>query len=130
MSSSLDTNGGRVLATLRQRAGLTQVELAKLAGVSRSMVAQLEIGERRPSKKILQAMCQAVRASEDDERQLLAAYDFLPSGQTPEQIVTLLRADKHLSAEQVERIAALVREAYVKEVSSRSVREDDDAATH
>jgi len=110
-------DGGRFLAELRQQAGLTQTELAERAGISRSMVAQIEIGERRPSRKMLRALGQGANASSEEEDRLFAAYDFIPSGQTPEQIAALLRADKQLTAEQAERIAALVREAYEREMN-------------
>lgn len=107
-----DAGGGRVLSSLRQKAELTQTELAKRAGISRSMVAQLEIGERKPSRKVLKALCAAMNSSEDDERQLLVAYQYSPLGETPEQIEAFLRADRNLRPEQVQSIAALVREAY------------------
>lgn len=109
-----NTQGGRLLASLRQKANMTQLELAKEAGVSRSMIAQLENGERRPSQKLVRALCHAMNVSVEDERQLLLAYDMAPSGQTPEQIAAFLRADKNLTHEQAEQIAELVREAYRK----------------
>lgn len=109
-----NTNGGRLLAKLRQDKGLTQTELAKRAGVSRSMVAQLEIGERSPSRKLISGLIKAMNGSGEDERQVLLAYEFKPSGQTPEQIAAFLRADKNLSAGDAERIAQIVREAYEK----------------
>jgi len=105
-------NGGKLLAELRRRYDLTQAELAKRAAISRSMVAQLEIGERWPSQKLVRTMCRAMNAAADDERQLMLAYEFRPTGETPEQIATFLRADKNLTPEQAERIAGLVREAY------------------
>lgn len=107
-----DVRAGRVLSLLRQKAGVTQTELAKSAGISRSMIAQLEIGERKPSRKVLKAICAAMNVSEDDERQLLLAYQYSPIGETPEQIEAFLRADRNLRPEQVQSIAALVREAY------------------
>lgn len=113
------TNGGELLASLRQKAGLTQKELAEKAEISRSMVAQLEIGERRPSQKLIRELCRAMGASVEDEHQLLLAYDFSPSGETPEQIKALLRADKNLNPDQVDRIANLVREAYEKALSQK-----------
>ena len=58
-----------------------------------------------------------MNASADDERQLLFAYDFRPTGETPERIATFLRADKNLTPEQAERIAELVRKAYERAVA-------------
>ncbi len=114
ISQSSNIQGGKFLASLRQKVNITQMELAKRAEVSRSMVAQLEAGERRPSQKLARALCQALQVSLEDERQLLLAYDITPSGHAPEQIAAFLRADKNLTLEQAERITALVREAYDK----------------
>jgi transcriptional regulator with XRE-family HTH domain len=111
-------NGGKLLAELRRRYDLTQTELAKRATVSRSMVAQLEIGERRPSQKLVRTLCRAMNAVADDERQLMLAYEFRPTGETPEQITAFLRADKNLTPEQAERIAELVRKAYESAVAN------------
>jgi len=110
-------NGGKLLASLRQKAGLTQVELANKSDVSRSMIAQLESGERRPSQKLIQALCRSMHVTLDEERQLLLAYNITPSGHTPEQIAAFLRADKNLTQDQAEKIANLVREAYEKAVT-------------
>ena len=117
MASPTNIKGGKYLASLRQAAELTQSELAERASISRSMIAQLESGERRPSRKMLYTLCRALNMTKEHEQQLLAAYEFLPSGQTPEQIAALLRADKNLTPEQVEQITALVREAYEKALS-------------
>ncbi len=116
MATSQSTNmqGGKLLASLRQKANITQAELAKRAEVSRSMIAQLESGERRPSQKLVRALCEVMQVSVEEERQLLLAYEITPSGHTPEQIAAFLRADKNLTDEQAERIAELVREAYEK----------------
>ena len=114
-----NTDGGKLLASLRQKAGLTQIELAKRAEVSRSMIAQLESGERRPSQKLIHALCQSMNTSVEEERQLLLSYNITPSGHTPDQIAAFLRADKNLTNDQAERIAALVREAYEKALSGQ-----------
>jgi transcriptional regulator with XRE-family HTH domain len=115
-------NGGKLLAELRRRYELTQAELAKRAAISRSMVAQLEIGERWPSQKLIRTLCSAMNAAADEERQLLLAYEFRPTGETPEQIAAFLRADKNLTLEQAERIANLVRKAYEKEFAAEEER--------
>lgn len=115
MSGNIE--GGQLLVEFRLKAGLTQVELAKKAQKSRSMIAQLEIGERNPSRKLLHSLATAMSLSEDEYQQLLLAFEFKPSGPTPEQITAFLRADKNLDPEQADRIAALVKEAYEKAVS-------------
>lgn len=111
------TDGGRLLADLRQHASLSQADLAERAGISRSMIAQIERGERRPSRKLLHKLAEAMRTPSEKEDQLIAAFRFVPFGQTPEQVAALLRADKNLNLEQAERIAALVREAYERAVA-------------
>ncbi len=118
--------GAQLLAALRQQAGLTQIELAQRADISRSMVAQLEGGERRPSRQMLRLLCRAFNASEEEEQRLLAAYAFLPPGDTSDQIVALLRADRNLTYEQVERLGRFIREAYANELNYRVERSDND----
>lgn len=111
-ASQSNLNGAKLLAKLRIDARLTQAELAKQAKVSRSMIAQLEIGERRPSRKLIHSLCRAMHISEKDEQQLLLAYEFSPSGQTTEQIAAFLRADKNLTPEQKEALTKIIREKY------------------
>ena len=113
-SADLKTDGGQLLAWFRQEAGLTQTELAKRAQKSRSMIAQLEIGERRPSRKLLSELCQAMNVEPEAKRQLMLAFDYSPEGETPEQIEAFLRADKRLSYEQADAIVQIVREVYAK----------------
>src|SRR5260370_20629888 len=88
-------NGWKLLASLRQKSGLTQVELANKADVSRSMIAQLESGERRPSQKLIQALCRSMEVTLDADRQLLLSYHLSPSGHTPEQIEHFLRTSNN-----------------------------------
>ena len=113
-------DGAALLTVLRQRARLTQGEFAQRADVSRSMIAQLEMGERRPSRKLLARLAEAIPLSSEDEDRLYVAYGFTPSGETPEQIAAFLRADKHLAPEQAEQIASLVRRAYEQALRERS----------
>lgn len=104
------------LAELRSQAGLTQSELAQRANMSRSMIAQVEMGERRPSRKLLARLSTALALNAETEHRLYVAFGYTPDGDTPEQIAAFLRADKHLSPDQAERIAALVRQAYLDEL--------------
>ncbi|MEM2079059.1 MAG: helix-turn-helix domain-containing protein, partial [Nitrososphaerota archaeon] len=56
------------LAKLRRRLGLTQRELAKISGVSQSLISKIECGRISPSyeavRRILQAL-EMVRAERD-----------------------------------------------------------------
>jgi len=49
-----------VVYELRQRAGLTQELLARLAGVDRSMISRYETGRRSPRLDTLQRLAEAV----------------------------------------------------------------------
>jgi transcriptional regulator with XRE-family HTH domain len=106
------TAGWQLLAALRQNAKLTQRGLAGAAGISRSMIAQLEMGSRRPSRSLLQKLCRAVDASVLDEARLMLAYGFLPSSGTLVWIEAVLLNDDRLSAGQASHIFDVVQEAY------------------
>lgn len=67
------------LRELREAAGLSQVQLAKLTGVSRNAVSQWEAGETRPSTKRLTLLARALNVPID---QLMA-----PSTQVRERIL-------------------------------------------
>lgn len=54
---------GARLKQLREQAGLTQVELAKKAGLHQFGVAKLERGERQPTWATVQALCKALGVS-------------------------------------------------------------------
>jgi DNA-binding XRE family transcriptional regulator len=51
------------LRELRQRAGLTQADLAGRAGLTREGVAQLETGRRKPAWETVLALCSALACS-------------------------------------------------------------------
>jgi transcriptional regulator with XRE-family HTH domain len=51
---------GQRLRELRERAGLTQAQLAERAGMHRQGVAKLELGEREPSWSTLLALTKAL----------------------------------------------------------------------
>ena len=104
--------GPSLLARLRARRGLTQAQLAERADASRSMIAQLEMGERQPSRKLLIRLCEALTLSDEDEDQLYVAYGFTPSPGTLEQLSAHLRANKSLPPDQAERLAKLFQLAY------------------
>ena len=85
-------------------------------------MAQLEMGERRPSRKLLTRLGTAMGLSADDQQRLQVAYGFSPAGDTPGQIAAFLRADKRLSGDQAERLANLVREAYERALNADTMR--------
>jgi DNA-binding XRE family transcriptional regulator len=54
---------GKVLQNARQQAGLSQEALAKLAGVDRSYISQLEHDHRSPTVNMLFRLCEAMKLS-------------------------------------------------------------------
>lgn len=53
------------LKEVREKAGLTQAELAEKAGLNRFGVAQLEQGRRKPAWETVLALCKALGVSCD-----------------------------------------------------------------
>jgi len=56
----------RLLRETRERAGLTQVELAEKIGETQSYVSKVERGERRLDLVQLQVFCRAMKSSLSD----------------------------------------------------------------
>lgn len=48
---------------MRENAGLTQAQLAKLAGVSRPMLSQVESGKKAPTRRWLREVTEAIARS-------------------------------------------------------------------
>jgi uncharacterized protein len=57
--TSDDLTAGRMLREARQRAGMSQVELAARAGVTQSVISAYESGHRQPSVPTLKALIEA-----------------------------------------------------------------------
>ena len=57
---------GTLLRELRLEAGLTQLELARGAGVERSYISLIECQKRQPSLRILIAFCRPLNVSAVD----------------------------------------------------------------
>jgi transcriptional regulator with XRE-family HTH domain len=99
---------GRQIAGLRQRAGLSQEQLANRAGVHKSVVSRFEAGEfRRPQPDKLARMAEALSADLEDFYALIgyAAPAGLPS------FKPYLRAKYgHLTQSQQEQLARVFEE--------------------
>ena len=72
---------GTLLRTYRERAGLSQNELATQAGLSASTISRVEAGERSPLGKRRQvlALAKALGLSQGETDALLSAADLSPS---------------------------------------------------
>jgi|GEM_PF-827662 len=57
-------NIGETIRTLRREAGYTQKQLAGIMGANESYLSALERGVRRPGKKILPLLCDALAVDE------------------------------------------------------------------
>ena len=64
--SALPISSGELLWALRQRAGVSQREVARAANVAQSLVVKWEKGECWPSNEHLHVFCFAIRASQDE----------------------------------------------------------------
>ena len=94
MTAKLDS--GQLLRSARERAGLSQRELARRAGTAQSVIARIELGRTKPALETL-------------ERIMGAAGFRLSLG-----LVPLLRADL---LDEVARILAMTPEARLREVA-------------
>jgi transcriptional regulator with XRE-family HTH domain len=94
-SSPHPVSGGGLLAQYRKERGLTQHELAERIGGSRSMIAQIEGGERQPSGPLLVAISHALRLSQEQEALLFVGYNRLSPapGRSLASIIALIQLD-------------------------------------
>jgi transcriptional regulator with XRE-family HTH domain len=67
---------GMRIAFLREQRGLSQLELAIRAGVSKSYVSDLENGRRNPSIKVLQKVASGLGVSLEKLFQGIVPIDF------------------------------------------------------
>lgn len=75
---------GKLLKSYRERAGLSQNELAVRAGLSASTISRVEQGERAPLRRRSQvlALAKALALAQDETDILLSAADLAPSAVT------------------------------------------------
>ena len=66
MSFKLNSHISRQLQLARQKKGLTQAEVAKLAGTNTNYYAKLERGEAIPSLKMLEKVIKALGVKSSD----------------------------------------------------------------
>lgn len=90
--------GGRVRRA-REAAGLTQPELAKALGLTRSSVSNLEAGRQRPPLHLLAAIAQQTGQAWSDllpplELLEAASATDLPSDLTPYEVEALRRVQR------------------------------------
>ena len=75
---------GNILKSYRERAGLSQTELAEQAGLSGSTISRIESGERNPLRRRSQVMAlvKALGLNQAETDSLLSAADLAPSTAT------------------------------------------------
>lgn len=105
--------GGELLAWFRQD-HLSQQQLADLVGGSRSMIAQIELGTRQPSGKLLAALSQVLQLSDVERAMLFLAHGKVEPGQGSmlPYVLAVLRLDDHLLLDQVEALVNLAVQEY------------------
>jgi len=57
---------GGDIAAMRKQAGLTQVALARLVGMARTSITNIEAGVQRPALHVLAVLCQTLNITLDD----------------------------------------------------------------
>ena len=67
---------GKKLGEIRENAGLTQEELAKQVGVTRSSIYNYERGKQNPSDEVIDKICMILRVKKDDVEIQDIGYDF------------------------------------------------------
>lgn len=91
------TTFAALLRAYRERAWLSQTDLARLAGCSRSCISRYEYGDRtRPERDIVAALISALALSGDDETAFLAAAFGIATPAPVDPVA--LRADGALRA--------------------------------
>lgn len=73
-SGGLAPRYSRVIKKLRRKSGLTQKELAELAGISESAMRSYELGDRKPKREVLERIAMALRVRPE----YLSAPEFGP----------------------------------------------------
>ncbi|MCD6341941.1 MAG: CBS domain-containing protein [Thaumarchaeota archaeon] len=66
----------RTLSEIRRRAGLTQKELARLSGVSQSLISKIEQGKINPSYEAVKRILQAIESVRAERSRNLIARDI------------------------------------------------------
>jgi transcriptional regulator with XRE-family HTH domain len=57
-------NIGKVIKSLRQEKGFTQMKLAKMCNITQTSLSQIESGSSRPSPQTLQSICKNLETPE------------------------------------------------------------------
>lgn len=89
---------GNKLKTLRLQNKLTQEQLAKKLGVTKSVISAYEVGSRMPSYDILISIAQIFKVTTDFLLGLEHRFDIDLSGLTDDEIsalLNLIKAMKH-----------------------------------
>lgn len=107
---------GQMLRSYRQRAGLTQEQLAAAIGATFTYVSKLEHDKvERPSPEKLERAAEAMKLSEEEQRELFRLADTIPTGmeswilQEPTAFQLYRSIQSHPEAEQEELIRRLIR---------------------
>jgi transcriptional regulator with XRE-family HTH domain len=96
LERELDRNFGLALRHARAERGLTQAELAEVAGVSARHLSFLETSRARPSRLMVSVLVDACHASREDRERLFHAAGFVMPEHGPG--ATLSRLDAELQA--------------------------------
>lgn len=104
---SSKSSSAKVLTDARRRSGLSQRQLAELAGTAQSVVARIELGETVPTTETLERL---VRASGFELSMSLAPIPILDR-QILDDVPRILRLSPEARLSEVGNIARLVASA-------------------
>ncbi|MEW6663031.1 MAG: helix-turn-helix domain-containing protein [Bacillota bacterium] len=94
---------GARIKQLREELGLSQNELARRAGIAQSSLSYLESGAKSPSVDTLLLICKALGVS------LTEFLGETGGNSAPEHIKPLLDRVRHLTPEQVQKLAEFIK---------------------
>jgi transcriptional regulator with XRE-family HTH domain len=114
MDTTKEHPGGRILARYRNQRGIGQQDLAEMAHCSRSMIAQIETGDRLPSSELLSTMSNALDLDTIERAMLFYLYGKVERNQTNmlPYVIAVLYLDLSLQPDQVDTLVQLVTQAY------------------
>lgn len=118
--------GGQLLAHYRKRQDFRKPDLAISVRCSRSMVAQMEAGDRLPSSELVGAMSEALGLNVVERALLFYLYGKVQEtgGSLLPYVIAVLCLDPRLGADQIESLVRLVVQEYkvaIQEIKEASI---------
>lgn len=101
-------NFGRLLKKIREDKGLSQNQLAKLAGLTSSAISQFESNLRKPSFEAIISLSKVLEVSADYLLGIKNDGDKIPNDLKEDQYITLFRKVSALSKDKIEQVEKII----------------------